>query len=193
MLSRHPWHTFQLDMARCLWAILRRHSVLGRELSSRAGRGRRVPSLDEVPVRIRVNWSADLRGQHSRSDRGSAGRQPDSGSLDRHAGLAARHPGAHGLKRAVLLGAYALSVRRNHRGLLTLGSGGRRDPADHNVDPIPGQLDCLRPADRDLRRVLRPLYQRRSQLISRDHPLMQDGAIEVDVNGHVEATTELST
>ena len=38
LLTTSPWHTFQLDLVRCLWAILAAHNFVGREFSARSRR-----------------------------------------------------------------------------------------------------------------------------------------------------------
>ena len=47
LLTLSPWHTFQLDMVRCLWAILPPTHSVGREFS--AGRRRRSPAPGRTP------------------------------------------------------------------------------------------------------------------------------------------------
>ena len=82
LLSTSPWFTFQIDMVRCLWALLPGHAAVGRELSARPGRRGQRGGRSGPPGR------RHLRGQHRRRDSGRAQRQPDPGAVDRHAAAA---------------------------------------------------------------------------------------------------------
>jgi hypothetical protein len=81
MQSRGPWDMFQLDLLRCLWAILPPALLWG--AAGLRGRG-------HAWRRFRTNRRRSLRGQYTRRDRGRSRRQPGAGPLDRHAEFAAR-------------------------------------------------------------------------------------------------------
>ena len=79
LLTTSPWFTFQLDMARCLWAILPPTLLWGASFPlalRRRGRARRGP---------RPRGGRRLRRQHARRHRRRAAGQPDADPLDRHA------------------------------------------------------------------------------------------------------------
>ena len=82
-ISTDPWFTMQLDLVRCLWAVLPARDSLGRELSAGAGVGRDARTGSGAAGRRR------LRRQHRRRDRRRADRQPAARGVDRQPARAA--------------------------------------------------------------------------------------------------------
>ncbi len=80
LLSTSPWFTFQIDMVRCLWALLPADPAVGRELSARPGRRRQ---REGDPGRLVGGiYAANTGG----AILGALVRQHDSDPVDRHRG-----------------------------------------------------------------------------------------------------------
>ena len=92
LLTTSPWFTFQLDMVRCLWAILPPTHSVGREFP--AGAGGRGRGRGEDPGRVVGGvYAANTLGAIV----GALGISLVAGPLDRHAAIRARAAG--GLRR----------------------------------------------------------------------------------------------
>ena len=187
MLTSSPWFTFQLDMARCLWAILPPALLWGASfpLALAAVAGPRQGSRPKVV-------GGSLRRQYTGRDRGRAGGQPDSGALDRHAGFAASAAGGFGAGRVVAAGAVSCANIAAGGGCRDAGGlAGRRGLLVCSIDPVPGELIAYG------RRMAinigqsKMLYTAEGRNSSVAITQWTNGAIEIDVNGHVEATTEM--
>ena len=81
LLTTSPWFTFQLDMARSLWALLPATLLWGASFPAGAGRGGRAEAGS------RQRGGRRLCGQHPGLHRGRAGGEPDADPVDRHAGF----------------------------------------------------------------------------------------------------------
>ena len=185
LLTISPWHTFQLDMVRCLWAILPPTHPVGREFS--AGRGRARPARRGP----RADRGQRLRRQYAGRDLRRADRQP---------GLIP-WIGTQNSQRVLIWAALAggvadsgpVSCARSVRpGVSAALAAGVVLAAwlSSNLAPIPGELIAYgrrMALNAGKSEVLYTIEGRNSSVaITR----WNDGAIEIDVNGHVEATTE---
>jgi spermidine synthase len=184
MLTTSPWHTFQLDMARCLWAILPPTLFWGASFPLALAAAAR-PGEDSGKL-VGGIYAANTLGAIVGALAVSLVLVPWIGTQDSQRVILL----IAALSAAVVLGAYAWE-RSSHvtAALLTLAllfSG----YLAVNVDAIPGELIAYgrRMAISGSSKVLYTVEGRNSSVAITQYG---DGAIEVDVNGHVEATTEI--
>ena len=184
LLSTSPWFTFQIDMVRCLWALLPATLLWGASFPAGPGRRRQRGGRPGPP------GGRYLRRQHRRRDSGRALRQPDPGPVDRHRtqpGGVDRHPGGQRTADAGPAPAAIPShARTGHR-----RCGGRSRCCWHNtVAPVPGMLIAYG------RRMMTSMG--RSEVLYTGEGInssiaitkWDDGAVQFHVSGKVEASTE---
>ena len=181
-LSSSNWYTFQLDMVRCLWAILPPTLLWGASfplaLAAAAAAGRRSGAAG----------GRRLCGQHAGRDRRRAERQPVPGPRDRHGGDAEAAPRAFGRERMAAAGA---ALPRGPGGDRAGGVPGRsRRPVVPKINRVPAEVIAFgRQVAMNMgkARILEVIEGRNSSAVISQ---WEDGAMQIDVNGHVEATNE---
>ena len=186
LLSTSPWFTFQIDMVRCLWAILPAALLWGASfplaLAAAAALGRRGP---------RPPGGRRVCGQYRRRHRGRAQLQPDSDAVDRHAGLRAGADCAGGDRRGgradcrwwrsarTILGAAGLAAALAVAGWLAA-----------NVSGVPPMLIAYGRRIATSMGRSKILYAGEGMNSSIAISQWDDGAIQFHVSGKVEASTE---
>ena len=184
MLSVSPWQTFQLDIARCLWAILPPALFWGASfplaLAAVANPGEDSGKL------VGGIYAANTLGAIIGALAVSLALVPWIGTQDTQRVIlivaalgAAVVLGPYAWERSSAVTASALTLALILAGYLAM-----------NVDQIPGELIAYgrRIAVSGESKVLYTVEGRNSSVAITQYG---DGAIEVDVNGHVEATTEI--
>ena len=184
LLTISPWHTFQLDLVRCLWAILPPALLWGASfplaLASVA-----APGVD--PGRI-------VGGIYAANTVGAIG-----GALGVSLVLVP-WLGTQQSQRALLLlsalsALFVLIPHARKRRSLTVAGGVAAAMAGGvllalRLDPVPGELIAYGRRMAITAGKARILYTAEGRNSSVAISQWSDGAFEVDVNGHVEATTE---
>jgi spermidine synthase len=184
MLSVNQWQTFQLDMARCLWAILPSAIFWGASFPLALAAVAK-PGEDSGKL-VGGIYAANTLGAIVGALAVSLALVPWIGTQDTQRVILIMAA----LSAAVVLGPYAwerssavtasvLTLSLILAGYLAV-----------NLDPIPGELIAYgrRIAISGESKVLYTVEGRNSSVAITQYG---DGAIEVDVNGHVEATTEI--
>ncbi len=193
MLFKSPWHTFQLDFVRCLWAILPPAILWGASFPLACGalapetgnEGRR----DSARV-VGGIYAANTLGAIAGALLTSLLLIPSIGTQQTQRAL---------LIASVLAGAIALLPLGDKR-TASARTGGRWITIaaaifvavllTRAVDPVPGALIAYgrqMPRFGDSSRIVHTVEGRNSSVAIGVWP---DGATEIDVNGHIEATTE---
>ncbi len=184
MLSVSPWQTFQLDMARCLWAILPPAIFWGASFPLALAAVAK-PGEDSGKL-VGGIYAANTLGAIIGALAVSILLVPWIGTQDTQrvililaAVSAAIVLGPYAWERSSAVTASVLTLSLILAGYLAV-----------NLDPIPGELIAYgrRIAIAGESKVLYTIEGRNSSVAITQYG---DGAIEVDVNGHVEATTEL--
>jgi spermidine synthase len=184
MLSVSPWQTFQLDMARCLWAILPSALFWGASFPL-ALAAVAVPGEDSGKL-VGGIYAANTLGAIVGALAVSLALVPWIGTQDTQRVIlivaalgGALVLGPYAWERSSAVTASVLTLSLILAGYLAV-----------NLDPIPGELIAYgrRIAVSGESKVLYTIEGRNSSVAITQYG---DGAIEVDVNGHVEATTEL--
>jgi len=184
LLTISPWHIFQLDLVRCLWAIFPPTILWGASfplaLASLAAPG-------EDPGRVVGGvYAANTLGAIAGALLTSLALIPWIGTQDSQRGI-------------LILSAFsALFVLVpfivNHKSLIAAAclaaSLVLAGLLAWSVDPIPGELIAYGRRMAINMGKSRVLYTREGRNSSVAITQWTDGAIEIDVNGHVEATTE---
>ena len=184
LLAISPWHTFQLDMVRCLWAILPPAILWGASFPLALGA---VASPGEDPGRLVGGiYAANTLGAIVGALSVSLALIPWIGTRNSQrvllvvsalSALLVLAPHARKLRSKAL--AAGLAVSMLVAGLLAWG-----------VDAVPGELIAYgrrMAISADKAKILYTAEGRNSSVAISQ---WNDGAIEIDVNGHVEATTE---
>jgi spermidine synthase len=184
LLAISPWHTFQLDMVRCLWAILPPAILWGASFPLALGA---VASPGEDPGRLVGGiYAANTLGAIVGALSVSLALIPWIGTRNSQrvllvvsalSALLVLAPHARKLRSKAL--AAALAVSMLVAGLLAWG-----------VDAIPGELIAYGRRMAISAGKAKILYTAEGRNSSVAISQWNDGAFEVDVNGHVEATTE---
>jgi spermidine synthase len=184
LLTISPWHTFQLDMARCLWAILPSAIVWGASFPLAVAC---LARPDEDPGQVVGNvYAANTLGCIAGALLVSLVLVPSIGTLQSQrvmlwaaaaSGLVMLWPQVQALKSTGLAAALA--------GGLVVAAW-----LSANMGGVPGELIAY-----GRRMVINSgrsemLYTVEGRNSSVAITRWNDGAIEIDVNGHVEATTE---
>ena len=187
MLSRSPWHMFQLDLVRCLWALLPPTLLWGASMplacaaaanSKDAAEGNTVDAARIVGRVYAANTIGAIIGALATSL------------------ILISWIGTQNAQRVILLLAAAAGVLmlvRSASKTSYLAAGLGTAVAcllAMKIDPVPGALIAYG------RRL--PVYSKNSTIVytaeGRNSSLAigtyGDGSVEIDVNGHVEATTE---
>ncbi len=177
---------YLLDLERCVCAILPADAPLGREFSARLRRGGEA-GRGSGPRRRR-----NLCRQHTGRHRRRAGRQPGADPVDRLAAIAARAADRFGAERRwlVLAPSFRRVGNRRRCGLVAavaVVAGCWRA----SIDPIPGELIAYGRRMALNAGQSKILYTAEGSNSSVAISQWNDGTIYVNVNGHVEATTEL--
>jgi len=182
LLSKSPWFIFQLDLVRCLWAILPASILWGASfpLACAAVAGNGEDSGRVVGAVYAANTLGSIVGALAMSLAlipwiGTQQSERTLLALSAAGGLAVLVP--HAWRHRSRGVAAALAVSMVVAGLLAA-----------RVDNVPGQLIAYG------RRMMissgRVLYTAEGRNSSVAITEVSDGATEIDVNGHVEATTE---
>ncbi len=184
MLTISPWHTFQLDLARCLWAILPSALFWGASFPLALAAVAR-PGEDSGKL-VGGIYAANTLGAILGALIVSLALVPWIGTQDTERVILIMAA----IGAAVVLGPYAWersSTVTSSVLTLTLIFAGY---LAMNVDKIPGELIAYgrRIAVSGGSKVLYTVEGRNSSVAITQY---NDNAIEVDVNGHVEATTEI--
>ena len=184
LLSSSPWFTFQLDMARCLWAILPPTLLWGASFPLACAA---VAAPGERPGRVVGSvYAANTLGAIVGALAVSLFAVPAIGTAATERVLAAV-AAASGLlvlipclkqSRSMV---FAASVAASMLVALWLAS---------NIDPLPGKVIAYGRRFAVNLNSSQLLYTAEGINSSVAFTRWQDGAVEVDVNGHVEATTE---
>jgi spermidine synthase len=184
LLAISPWHTFQLDMVRCLWAILPPAILWGASFPLALGA---VASPGEDPGRLvggiyAANTLGAIVGALSISLAlipwiGTRNSQRVLLVVSALSALLVLAPHARKQRSKAL--AASLAVSMVVAGLLAW-----------RVDAIPGELIAYGRRMAISAGKARILYTAEGRNSSVAISQWNDGAIEIDVNGHVEATTE---
>lgn len=184
LLSTSPWQTFELDLIRCLWAILPPSLLWGASFPLAIGA---VASPGEDPGRVVGGiYAANTFGAIVGALGVSLALIPWIGTLDsQRALLLAAAAGA-----LLVLAPYAWERRSSALAIALAASIAVAGLLTWRMHPIPGEVIAYG------RRVAlwigeaRILYTAEGRNSSVAITRAVDGAIEVDVNGHIEATTE---
>ncbi len=184
LLAISPWHTFQLDMVRCLWAILPPAILWGASFPLALGA---VASPGEDPGRLVGGiYAANTLGAIVGALSVSLALIPWIGTRDSErvllvvsalSALLVLAPHARRLRSKALAAGLAASMLV--AGLLAW-----------SVDAIPGELIAYGRRMAISAGKAKILYTAEGRNSSVAISQWNDGATEVDVNGHVEATTE---
>jgi spermidine synthase len=184
LLAISPWHTFQLDMVRCLWAILPPAILWGASFPLALGA---VASPGEDPGRLvggiyAANTLGAIVGALSISLAlipwiGTRNSQRVLLVVSALSALLVLAPHARKQRSKAL--AASLAVSMVVAGLLAW-----------RVDAIPGELIAYGRRMAISAGKAKILYTAEGRNSSVAISQWNDGAIEIDVNGHVEATTE---
>jgi spermidine synthase len=184
LLAISPWHTFQLDMVRCLWAILPPAILWGASFPLALGA---VASPGEDPGRLVGGiYAANTLGAIVGALSVSLALIPWIGTRNSQrvllvvsalSALLVLAPHARKLRSKAL--AAGLAVSMLVAGLLAW-----------KVDAIPGELIAYGRRMAISAGKAKILYTAEGRNSSVAISQWNDGAFEVDVNGHVEATTE---
>ncbi len=186
LLENNPWHNFQIDLWRCLLALLPPTLLWGASFplacAAAASPGRRPGTAGRQYV----------RRQHAGIDCRRAGDHPDLDSGHWHAAVRARIADSLRGERAVLACSASMEKsiargrRRLRRALAMAGVGA----LSCRVHAIPGALIAYGRRMTLNAPASHVLYTAEGMNSSVAITRWDDGATEVDVNGHVEATTE---
>jgi spermidine synthase len=184
LLAISPWHTFQLDMVRCLWAILPPAILWGASFPLALGA---VASPGDDPGRLVGGiYAANTLGAIVGALSVSLALIPWIGTRNSQrvllvvsalSALLVLAPHARKLRSKALAAALAASMLV--AGLLAW-----------SVDAIPGELIAYGRRMAISAGKAKILYTAEGRNSSVAISQWNDGAFEVDVNGHVEATTE---
>jgi spermidine synthase len=184
LLTVSPWHTFQLDMVRCLWAILPPAILWGASFPlALAG----VASPGEDPGRLVGGiYAANTLGAIVGALSVSLALIPWIGTRNSQRVLLV----VSALSALLVLAPHA----RKHRSkALAAGLAASMLVAGllaWSVDAVPGELIAYGRRMAISAGKARILYTAEGRNSSVAISQWNDGAVEVDVNGHVEATTE---
>jgi spermidine synthase len=184
LLAISPWHTFQLDMVRCLWAILPPAILWGASFPLALGA---VASPGEDPGRLVGGiYAANTLGAIVGALGVSLALIPWIGTRNSQRVLlvvsalsALLVLAPHARKHRSKALAAGLAVSMLVAGLLAW-----------RVDPVPGELIAYGRRMAISAGKAKILYTAEGRNSSVAISQWNDGAFEVDVNGHVEATTE---
>jgi spermidine synthase len=184
LLAISPWHTFQLDMVRCLWAILPPAILWGASFPLALGA---VASPGEDPGRLVGGiYAANTLGAIVGALSVSLSLIPWIGTRNSQRVLlvvsalsALLVLAPHARKHRSKALAAGLAVSTLVAGLLTW-----------KVDAVPGELIAYGRRMAISAGKAKILYTAEGRNSSVAISQWNDGAFEVDVNGHVEATTE---
>ena len=184
MLSVSPWQTFQLDMARCLWAILPSAIFWGASFPLALAAVAK-PGEDSGKL-VGGIYAANTLGAIIGALLVSLALVPWIGTQDTQRLILI----VAALSAAVVLGPYAWERSSGVTASVLTLSLILAGYLAVNLDPIPGESIAYgrRIAVSGESKVLYTVEGRNSSVAITQYG---DGAIEVDVNGHVEATTEL--
>ncbi len=184
MLATSPWYIFQLDMARCLWAILPPTILWGASFPLACAS---ISSTKDDPSRLVGSvYAANTFGAILGALLVSLTLVPAIGTQDSTRTILL-------LSAAGGLVMLLPQIARSRSMLLTAGVTGAAllsIQLARTIDPIPGKVIAYG------RRIMisspssELLYTVEGRNSSVAYTRWADGAIEVDVNGHVEATTE---
>jgi spermidine synthase len=184
LLTTNPWYTFQVDLMRCLWAILPPTILWGASfplaLAAAANRGKEAGHV------VGGIYAANTFGSIAGALMVSLALIPWIGTQQSQRLL------------LVLSGASALFVllpylRQSKSAALAFGltaSMGMTAYLAWKLDPIPGELIAYGRRMAIYAGQSRVLYTVEGRNSSAAITQWRDGAYEIDVNGHVEATTE---
>ncbi len=197
LLTTSPWHIFQLDMVRCLWAMLPPTILWGASFPLALGA---VASANRLRQRVKYSANEDsariVGGVYAANTLGAI-----IGALvvsliliplDRHARFTnafcccSRSRQLAVRSRAIHL----CSKNRRRRRVAHRLPRSLRISRVEMLTPVPGDLIAYgrnMPLNINSSQVLDVVEGRNSSVAITQ---WSDGAIEVDVNGHVEATTE---
>ncbi len=184
MLSVNQWQTFQLDMARCLWAILPSAIFWGASFPLALAAVAR-PDQDSGKL-VGGIYAANTLGAIIGALAVSLALVPWIGTQDTQRVILIMAA----LSAAIVLGPYAWERSSAVTASILTLSLILAGYLAVNLDQIPGELIAYgrRIAISGESKVLYTIEGRNSSVAITQYG---DGAIEVDVNGHVEATTEI--
>ena len=184
LLAISPWHTFQLDMVRCLWAILPPAILWGASFPLALGA---VAQPGEDPGRLVGGiYAANTLGAIVGALGVSLALIPWIGTRNSERVLLV----VSALSALLVLAPHA---RRQRSKALAAGLAASMLVAGllaWSVDAIPGELIAYGRRMAISAGKAKILYTAEGRNSSVAISQWNDGAIEVDVNGHVEATTE---
>jgi spermidine synthase len=184
LLAISPWHTFQLDMVRCLWAILPPAILWGASFPLALGA---VASPGEDPGRLVGGiYAANTLGAIVGALSVSLALIPWIGTRNSERVLLV----VSALSALLVLAPHA---RRHRSKALAAGLAASMLVAGllaWSVDAIPGELIAYGRRMAISAGKAKILYTAEGRNSSVAISQWNDGATEVDVNGHVEATTE---
>jgi spermidine synthase len=184
LLAISPWHTFQLDMVRCLWAILPPAILWGASFPLALGA---VASPGEDPGRLVGGiYAANTLGAIVGALSVSLALIPWIGTRNSERVLLV----VSALSALLVLAPHA---RRHRSKALAAGLAASMLVAGllaWSVDAIPGELIAYGRRMAISAGKAKILYTAEGRNSSVAISQWNDGAVEVDVNGHVEATTE---
>ncbi|MGA2724880.1 MAG: fused MFS/spermidine synthase [Bryobacteraceae bacterium] len=184
LLTISPWHTFQLDMVRCLWAILPPAILWGASFPLALGA---VAALGEDPGRVVGGiYAANTLGAIVGALSVSLALIPWIGTRNSQRVLLV----VSALSALLVLAPYARKHRSKALAAALAASMLVAGLLAWRVDAIPGELIAYGRRMAISAGKAKILYTAEGRNSSVAISQWNDGATEVDVNGHVEATTE---
>jgi len=184
LLTISPWHTFQLDMVRCLWAILPPAILWGASFPLALGA---VAALGEDPGRVVGGiYAANTLGAIVGALSVSLALIPWIGTRNSQRVLLV----VSALSALLVLAPYARKYRSKALAAALAASMLVAGLLAWRVDAIPGELIAYGRRMAISAGKAKILYTAEGRNSSVAISQWNDGATEVDVNGHVEATTE---
>jgi len=184
LLSVSPWQTFQLDLARCLWAILPAAILWGASFPLALGA---AAGPKEDPGRVVGEvYAANTLGAIAGALGVSLILVPWLGTQDSQRVLLA----LAGVSALVVLVPLAWQHRSMKAAVALTAAVVGAILLIVNLDPIPGELIAYGRRMAISAGSSKVLYTEEGRNSSVAITQWSDGAVEVDVNGHVEATTE---
>jgi spermidine synthase len=184
LLTISPWHTFQLDMVRCLWAILPPAILWGASFPLALAA---VAAPGEDPGRLVGGiYAANTLGAIVGALSVSLALIPWIGTRDSQRVLLL----VSALSALLVLAPHARKLRSKALAAGLLASMVVAGLLAWSVDAIPGELIAYGRRIAISAGKARILYTAEGRNSSVAISQWNDGATEVDVNGHVEATTE---
>ena len=184
LLAISPWHTFQLDMVRCLWAILPPAILWGASFPLALGA---VASPGEDPGRLVGGiYAANTLGAIVGALSVSLALIPWIGTRNSQRVLLV----VSALSALLVLAPHARKLRSKALAAGLAASMVVAGLLAWSVDAVPGELIAYGRRMAISAGKAKILYTAEGRNSSVAISQWNDGAFEVDVNGHVEATTE---